>query len=87
VTEQTLYWITSLASLAGVWLNIHGRRACFAIWAVTNSVWAYADLTHGIYPQAVLQLTYVGLAVYGLVRWSDRRLVRNRGCEQGDSAS
>lgn len=64
-----LYWITSVASLVGVLLNIHGRRACFAVWLLTNGTWAIADWTHGLPAQAVLQLVYAVLSVYGLVRW------------------
>jgi nicotinamide riboside transporter PnuC len=64
-----LYWLTSLAALLGVVLNIRQNRLCFPIWAVTNSVWAVADWTHGLYPQAVLMAVYAGLAIYGAWAW------------------
>lgn len=64
-----LYWVTSVASLVGVVLNIHGRRAAFAIWLCTNAIWAAADLHHGLPQQAALQTVYCGLSVYGLWRW------------------
>ena len=67
-----VFWVTSIASLVGVVLNIHGRRSCFAIWLATNSIWVYADLTHELLPQACLQLVYVMLSIYGLVRWRAR---------------
>ena len=66
---STLYWATSVASLVGVVLNIHGRRIAFGIWACTNAVWAVADLHHGLPEQAALQAAYFGLSVYGLWRW------------------
>jgi nicotinamide riboside transporter PnuC len=59
----------ALASLAGVVLNIHRRRACFAIWAVTNASWTVVDLYHGVWAQACLQAVYVGLSFYGLWHW------------------
>lgn len=65
----TLYWATSLASLVGVVLNIHGRRAAFGIWCVTNAAWAFADYRHGLPQQALVQAAYFGLSVYGLWRW------------------
>jgi len=64
-----LLWIAAVASLLAVWLNIHRHVACFFIWTVTNAVWVYADLTHGLLPQAALQMTYVGLSIYGIVKW------------------
>ena len=47
-----VYWLTAVAALVGVWLNIHRRVECFWIWTATNAVWVYADLRHGIYAQA-----------------------------------
>ena len=64
-----LYWITAVASLIGVWLNIHRHVACFWIWACTNAVWAYADVAHGLLSQAVVQCTYFFLALYGIAKW------------------
>ncbi len=68
----TVYCLTAVASLLGVWLNIHKRVACFWIWSATNAVWVYADLSHGIYSQAALQAVYFGLAVYGIHQWTRR---------------
>jgi nicotinamide mononucleotide transporter len=64
-----LYWLTAVASLIGVWLNIHHHVACFWIWAVTNAVWAYADATHGLFAQATVQSAYLVLALYGIAKW------------------
>ena len=65
-----IYWATSIAALMGVWLNIQKRVASFWIWSLTNAVWAYADYTHGLHAQAVLQAVYFGLSIYGIWRWS-----------------
>ena len=68
-----LFWLTAAASLLAVWLNIRKHRACFAIWAVTNAVWAYADFLYGLPEQAALQVCYFALSLHGLVSWSERR--------------
>ena len=64
-----LYWLTSLAALLGVWLNIKKHVASFWIWSFTNGIWTYADIVHGIYPQAVLQGIYLLLSLYGIRKW------------------
>lgn len=56
-------------SLLGVWLNIHGYRICFVIWAVTNASWAIIDLRHGLPQQAALQTVYFTLSLYGIWKW------------------
>ena len=66
----TFYWVTACASVLAVWLNIRRHVACFWIWTATNATWVHADITHGLAPQAALQITYFGLSVYGIVRWS-----------------
>lgn len=67
---SVLAWITAIASLVGVWLNIRRHVACFWIWTGTNVIWTVIDLQAGIYAQATLQAVYVGLALYGLWSWS-----------------
>ncbi len=69
---MTLYWLTSVASLVGVILNIRQQVACFWIWTGTNAVWVYADVKHGMLPQAVLQVIYFLLALYGIWKWQKR---------------
>ena len=69
---EAVYWATAVASIVAVWLNIKQRAVCFAIWAVTNATWAVVDYLHGIHAQAALQLLYLGLSVYGLVKWRSR---------------
>ena len=66
-----ILWITAVASLVAVWINIQRHVACFFIWAATNAVWAWADAVHGLMPQAALQIVYLGLSVYGIAKWRD----------------
>ena len=75
---EAVYWIAAIASIIAVWLNIKRRALCFAIWACTNATWTVVDFMHGIHAQAALQLTYFGLSIYGLIKWSPRRAGRER---------
>ena len=68
-----LEWLTVLASLTGVWLNIRKHVACFWIWSITNAVWACIDYSRGITAQAALQAVYCALAVYGIVHWTAQK--------------
>jgi nicotinamide riboside transporter PnuC len=77
-----VYWVTSLAALLGVLLNIRKQVAAFWIWSVTNAVWTYADLTYGLYPQAALMAAYFALSIYGIWSWS-----RKEGGLDGEEAS
>jgi nicotinamide riboside transporter PnuC len=62
-------WFVAAASLFATWLNIRKVRLCFAIWFVTNVTWAAIDFVHGLPAQALLMLTYAGLAVWGWLSW------------------
>lgn len=66
---SNFYWLVTMASLIAMILNVHRHFACFGIWLCTNILWAYADVTHGLFPQAILQLIYAALSMYGLLRW------------------
>lgn len=62
-------WSVAVASVIGVVANIHRRRWCFHIWAVTNASWTAVDVWHGVWAQAALQGLYFFLAIYGIVKW------------------
>lgn len=72
---MTLLWLVSAASLLATWINIQHRSACFAIWTVTNAIWAAVDWCAGIPAQAVLHVIYLGLAVHGFRAWTARAQV------------
>ena len=74
---EAVYWATAIASLVAVWLNIKKLPACFWIWACTNAVWCYADATHGLTSQAMLQAAYFFLSVHGIRTWGNRRREKN----------
>ena len=64
-----LHWLLAAASLTGVVLNIRRRRACFAIWTVTNATWSVVDARAGLPAQAALMAVYAALAVWGFAAW------------------
>lgn len=63
-------WVTTIASLVGVWLNIRKERLCFAVWLCSNVSWSVIDAYHGIWGQALLQAVYAVMSVYGWYSWS-----------------
>ncbi|MGQ0614995.1 MAG: nicotinamide mononucleotide transporter [Planctomycetaceae bacterium] len=65
-------WLVAALSLAGTVLNIRRVRACFLIWAATNTAWAVYDFAHGLPAQGCLMVVYAGLAVWGWIAWATR---------------
>ena len=63
-------WIVTIASLVATYLNIRKLPVCFAIWTVTNTIWAIADWCAGIHAQAALHVAYIALALHGLRCWT-----------------
>ncbi len=70
-----LLWILTGLSLYGVVLNIRRNRACFFVWAVTNSSWAAVDFQAGLYAQAALFTVYFAMACWGIVAWKTKDAV------------
>jgi len=62
-------WLVACVSLFATVLNIRRVRWCFAIWAVTNTAWAFYDFTHDLPAQGTLMCAYAALAVWGFVAW------------------
>ena len=78
-----MYWLVSMASLIAVVLNIKRSVLSFWIWSGTNAVWTYADLTHGLLPQAALQGVYFVLSIYGIWNWTARKKGPSHGSDNG----
>ena len=62
-------WAITFASLVGVVANIKKWRWCFAVWLVTNALWAIVDFSKGLPAQGWLFVVYTVLAVWGLWEW------------------
>ena len=80
--ESSFSWLVAVAAVVGVWFNIRLHVVAFWIWACTNAAWVYADLTHGLLPQAALQAVYFLLSLYGIYCWRGRR--NERGSRGGE---
>ena len=66
-------WIITALSIIGVIANIYKKRWCFGVWIITNSVWMIVDYIHGIYAQSFLFAVYLVLAVWGYIKWGDKK--------------
>ncbi len=64
-----IHWLLAAGSLVGVVLNIRRRRACFAVWMVTNASWSVVDARAGLGAQAALMAIYAALALWGFFAW------------------
>ena len=80
---DAVYWLTSVAALVGVVLNIRKHVASFWIWSVTNAVWAVADWRHGLPAPATLQAVYFALSLYGIRKWRRGELHQDRPLGHG----
>ena len=67
--EQDKMWVITILSITGIILNIHKRKECFIIWAVTNFSWMIYDFHIKAYEQSFLFLIYFLLAIWGLIKW------------------
>jgi len=66
-------WGVAFFSIVGTIANIKKQRWCFLVWLGTNGAWLIYSLVTQQYSRAVLDLIYLGLAVYGLVEWGRNR--------------
>ncbi|MDD4984352.1 MAG: nicotinamide mononucleotide transporter [Dehalococcoidales bacterium] len=62
-------WLIALIAFAGVILNVYKRPACFALWIVSNTAWAIVDWEAGLYAQSCLFMLYLGISIWGLMKW------------------
>jgi nicotinamide riboside transporter PnuC len=65
-------WILTSASVIGAALNAVGRRAGFVVWLVSNLGWVIANVSRGLWPEAVLFLAYLGFSVVGFFMWQNK---------------
>jgi hypothetical protein len=63
-------WILTGLSIIGTVANIQKLPWCFGCWVVTNSAWAIHNFRIKQYQQMVLFIVYLGLAIWGLCKWS-----------------
>ncbi len=66
---ELLMWGVSAAAFTATIANIHKKRWCFHVWILTNAAQALYTFGKGAYPTAALSLAYLGLAIWGAVKW------------------
>ena len=64
-------WGVTVLSIIGVTLNVKKKRSCFAIWTVTNLIWAIHNFRITEYAQSVSYLVYLGFAIWGFIAWRE----------------
>ena len=67
-----MFWAITGFSILGTFLNIHKNRWGFAIWMITNLVWAVIDYKAGLIEQTVLFLFYFLTSLWGFMFWSNK---------------
>lgn len=60
----------TIFGVAGVWLTIKRNILCFPAGIINVALYAYLFLQSKLYADALLQLFYIVLLVYGWFRWS-----------------
>ena len=74
-------WIAMFAGVIGVTLSIQERVAAWPLFIICYLAYIYISFRSGFYAFAVLNIGFVGVAVYGWCKWSGRM----NHTEAGDS--
>ncbi len=69
---ETTGWLATGIALVGVWLNNRRRRACFALWLVSNTMTFTIHAWAGLWSLAARDGAFFVLAVHGWLLWSGR---------------
>ncbi|MCK4624343.1 MAG: nicotinamide mononucleotide transporter [Phycisphaerae bacterium] len=67
---EIIGWTVTIIAITGVVLNNHRRRACFAVWMVSNLLSAGLHIHAGMTALAVRDAIFFILAIHGLICWS-----------------
>ncbi|HPD15841.1 MAG TPA: nicotinamide mononucleotide transporter [Planctomycetota bacterium] len=65
----TTFWLVTVGSLVGAWLNARQRRAGFAVWMCTNTAWAVKAASAADWPQAAQWIAYTLISLHGWIVW------------------
>ena len=67
---ETIDWVAMLAGIIGVVLSIKERPSAWPFFILCYSAYIYIYLRSGYYASAVMDVVFVGIAVYGWGKWS-----------------
>jgi len=71
-------WLATVVALLGVWLNNRRRRACFALWLISNTMTLCIHAAAGMWSLAVRDGAFFVLAVHGWWLWGPGRANASR---------
>ena len=66
-----ILWLTTLAAIVGTVGVTMKRRWGMGVWVVTDAVFAWHNAAIGQWAQMALWVVYLGIAVWGVVRWKN----------------
>lgn len=62
--------IVVIIALLGAWLNARKNIYGFCCWLLSNGFWTVHNIIIREYAQAFLYFVFLGIAIYGLYKWS-----------------
>lgn len=63
-------WIATLIALLGVWLNNRRRRACFALFLISNAITFALHAAAGMWPLGARDAAFFLMAIHGWRLWA-----------------
>jgi len=66
-------WSATAVALVGGWMNNRRRRACFAMWLVSNAITFGIHSAAGMWSLAARDGAFFVMAIHGWWLWRDRR--------------
>ena len=63
----------TIFGIAGVWLTVRENILCFPVGIVNVSLYALLFFQSKLYSDAILQIIYIGLLIYGWYEWIQKR--------------
>ncbi len=64
-------WAATAVALAGVWLNNKRRRACFALWLISNAITFGLHALSGMWSLAARDGALFLMAIHGWWLWGN----------------
>ena len=66
---ESIGTISTVLSVAGVWLNNHKQVECFYLWLLSNALCAWIHYRKRVWSLLVRDIVFFILAVHGMILW------------------
>ena len=66
-------WSATAVALVGVWMNNRRRRACFALWLISNAMTFGIHAVVGMWSLAARDGAFFVMAIHGWWLWSGKQ--------------